>query len=256
MTSDADACAIAQHPQARQSRARPRRSERRRIAAGLAPDGGLYVPERMPRLDAVRLRPGRLAGRHRRHPARAVLRRRSRWPPSCRRSAPRRSTSRYRCAPWPRTAAHRAGAVPRPDRRVQGCRRALPRRLPARGCRATDARPLTILVATSGDTGAAVGAAFHRRAGRARGDPVSGRPGVAAPGAPARLLRRQRHGAARGRPLRRLPAHGQGRAQRHRAAGRGADVLGQQHQPGPAAAADELLRPCRAAAGGARTASR
>ncbi len=59
---------------------------------------------------------------------------------------------------------HDAGALPRPERGFQGCRRALPGGLLSPPARA-GAPPLTILVATSGDTGAAVAAAFHRQPG-------------------------------------------------------------------------------------------
>ena len=54
-----------------------------------------------------------------------------------------------------------ARAVPRPDRRVQGFRRALPDGLPRPARRAGD--PLHVLVATSGDTGGAVGCAAEGR---------------------------------------------------------------------------------------------
>ena len=47
------------------------------------------------------------------------------------------------------------------------------------GLRDRTAPPTTIVVATSGDTGAAVAAAFHRRPGS--GDPVSRRQGLATP---------------------------------------------------------------------------
>ncbi len=93
---------------------------------------------------------------------------------------------------------------------LAACLRRLPR---------ADARPLTILVATSGDTGAAVAAAFHRQ--------PDFRVVILYPD--GRVSPRQAHQlgcfgdnvqrAARGRLVRRLPAHGQGRAQRRRAAG-------------------------------------
>jgi threonine synthase len=59
----------------------------------------------------------------------------------------------------------RAGTVPRPHRRVQGLRRAPSWPAAWAHCHAATATPLTIVVATSGDTGAAVGAAFHRKPG-------------------------------------------------------------------------------------------
>ena len=61
-----------------------------------------------------------------------------------------------------------------------------------------DARPpVTILVATSGDTGGAVAAAFHRRPGFRVVVLYPRRAGLAAPGAPAHLLGRQRRFAVR-----------------------------------------------------------
>ena len=82
---------------------------------------------------------------------------------------------------------------------------------------------------------------------RARRDPLSRRPRVAASGASARLLRRQRRRAARGRLVRRLPAPGQAGARRRRFARARATHVGEQHQPRPAAAANDVLR-----SGGAR----
>ena len=106
--------------------------------------------------------------------------------------------------------AVRARAVSRPDRGVQGFRRALSGRDARSGCRSPAEPPMTILVATSGDTGGAVAAAFHRR------------PWVrvvilypkglvsSAAGAAAHLLGRQCDRAAHRRHLRRLPAAGEG----------------------------------------------
>ncbi len=72
-------------------------------------------------------------------------------------------------------------------------------------------RPLTVLVATSGDTGAAVASAFHRREGFQvvmlyPDGRVSRRQAHR-----AGRLRRQRHHLPRAGHLRRLPAHGEGR---------------------------------------------
>jgi threonine synthase len=131
------------------------------IAAGLAPDGGLYVPERLPSLDPAAFDPhGDLA-----------------------------ATAATLLAPFFAGDAL-AGALPaicaeaftfdaplrplaRPDARLlelfHGPTAAFKdfgaRFLAAclRRLRGEDAPPLTILVATSGDTGAAVGAAFHRQ---------------------------------------------------------------------------------------------
>jgi threonine synthase len=131
------------------------------IAAGLAPDGGLYVPERLPTLD-----PGAFG------------------PPSG-----LAATATTLLAPFFAGDAL-ADALPaicaeaftfeaplrplgRPDARLlelfHGPTAAFKdfgaRFLAAclRRLRGEDAPPLTILVATSGDTGAAVGAAFHRQ---------------------------------------------------------------------------------------------
>ena len=131
------------------------------IAAGLAPDGGLYVPETLPRLDvssfdpngtladtAATLQSPFFAG----DPLAAEL------PTICRealdfetplRPLPQRDALVLELFHGPTAAFKDIGA-----RFLAACLRRLPRE---------DARPLTILVATSGDTGAAVGAAFHRQ---------------------------------------------------------------------------------------------
>lgn len=133
------------------------------IAAGLAPDGGLYVPERLPTLDpadfdargtladtAATLLAPFFAG----DPLAAEL------PAICAealdfpvplRTLPYRDAQVLELFHGPTAAFKDVGA-----RFLAACLRRLPR---------TDARPLTILVATSGDTGAAVGAAFHRQPG-------------------------------------------------------------------------------------------
>jgi len=129
------------------------------IAAGLAPDGGLYVPQTFPRLDASSFDPdGSLADTAATllapffagDPLAAEL------PAICRealdfetplRPLPQRDTFVLELFHGPTAAFKDVGA-----RFLAACLRRLPR---------DDARPLTILVATSGDTGAAVGAAFH-----------------------------------------------------------------------------------------------
>ncbi len=134
------------------------------IAAGLAPDGGLYVPEALPRLDpagfdpagsladtaATLLRPF-FAG----HPLAAEL------PAICAEAfafdAPLRPLPGHPGAVMlelfhgPSAAFKDFGA-----RFLASCFRRL---------RKSGEPPLTILVATSGDTGAAVAAAFHRQPG-------------------------------------------------------------------------------------------
>ncbi|KZC33805.1 MULTISPECIES: threonine synthase [Rhodanobacter] len=132
------------------------------IAAGLAPDGGLYVPEALPRLDPAAFDPrGRLADT-----AATLLAPffagdvlADALPAICAEAlsfdTPLRALPAHPHAAMlelfhgPTSAFKDIGA-----RFLAACLRRLPRR---------DARPLTILVATSGDTGAAVAAAFHRQ---------------------------------------------------------------------------------------------
>lgn len=128
------------------------------IAAGLAPDGGLYVPEQMPRLAVMPSATGTLAGTALRmlepffegDPLEDEL------PAICAEAfsspAPRR--------PLPFEGAHLLELFHGPTaafkdfgaRFLAACLSRL---------RRDATNPLTILVATSGDTGAAVGAAFH-----------------------------------------------------------------------------------------------
>ena len=70
---------------------------------------------------------------------------------------------------------------------------------------------LTVLVATSGDTGGAVAAAFHRRRLVGRRPVVSQGSGLGASGAAALVLGRQRAHLRGTRHVRRLSGHGQGR---------------------------------------------
>ncbi|MEI7036858.1 threonine synthase [Fulvimonas yonginensis] len=133
------------------------------VAAGLAPDGGLYVPERLPRLEAGTFDPdGSLA-------ATAVTllapffagdALADALPAICAEAfafdAPLRPLTRPDASllelfHGPTAAFKDFGA-----RFLAACLRRL---------RADDAPPLTVLVATSGDTGAAVGAAFHGQPG-------------------------------------------------------------------------------------------
>lgn len=133
------------------------------IAAGLAPDGGLYVPERLPSLTPADFDPqGSLADTAATllapffagDPLAVEL------PAICAealdfavplRALPYRDAQVLELFHGPTAAFKDVGA-----RFLAACLRRLPR---------TDDRPLTILVATSGDTGAAVGAAFHRQPG-------------------------------------------------------------------------------------------
>jgi len=134
------------------------------IAAGLAPDGGLYVPEALPSIDPAAFDPhGSLA-----NTATTLLTPffagdplADELPAICAEAftfdAPLRTlpvhpnTMMLELFHGPTSAFKDFGA-----RFLAACLRRLPR---------NDARRLTILVATSGDTGAAVAAAFHRQPG-------------------------------------------------------------------------------------------
>lgn len=129
------------------------------LAAGLAPDGGLYLPATLPRLsardfDAVHTLPeiaSRLLSPFFEGDALAAQ-----LPAICHEAfdfelpcqpLPLEHTWLLELFHGPTAAFKDFGA-----RFLASCLRRIPR---------SDARPLTILVATSGDTGAAVGAAFH-----------------------------------------------------------------------------------------------
>ncbi|HEY0502305.1 MAG TPA: threonine synthase [Lysobacter sp.] len=131
------------------------------LAAGIAPDGGLYVPERLPLL-SLKLEDEDLAtaahavlapyflGSSLRDDLGAICRSAFDFP------APLRAMD----SPddWLLELFHGPTAAFK-DYAARFLAEALSR------LRAPDAAPTTILVATSGDTGAAVAAAFHRRAG-------------------------------------------------------------------------------------------
>jgi threonine synthase len=132
------------------------------IAAGLAPDGGLYVPESLPRPDPAAFDPhGTLADTAATllAPFFAGDTLADELPTICAEAftfdTPLRAlpahpgTLMLELFHGPTSAFKDIGA-----RFLAACLRRLPR---------SDARPLTILVATSGDTGAAVAAAFHRQ---------------------------------------------------------------------------------------------
>jgi threonine synthase len=132
------------------------------IAAGLAPDGGLYVPESLPRPDPAAFDPhGTLADTAATllAPFFASDALADALPAICAEAftfdTPLRAlpahpgTLMLELFHGPTSAFKDIGA-----RFLAACLRRLPR---------SDARPLTILVATSGDTGAAVAAAFHRQ---------------------------------------------------------------------------------------------
>ncbi len=132
------------------------------IAAGLAPDGGLYVPESLPRLDPAAFDPhGTLAdtaatllapffaGDALADELPAICAEALTFDTPLRALPAHLHTAMLELFHGPTSAFKDVGA-----RFLAACLRRLPR---------SDARPLTILVATSGDTGAAVGAAFHRQ---------------------------------------------------------------------------------------------
>ncbi|MCP1372955.1 threonine synthase [Dyella lutea] len=133
------------------------------IAAGLAPDGGLYVPQTMPRVDTTDFDPaGTLADTAATllAPFFAGDRLADALPAICgealdfpvpHRALPTDGAHVLELFHGPTAAFKDIGA-----RFLAACLARLPR---------ADTRPLTILVATSGDTGAAVGAAFHGRPG-------------------------------------------------------------------------------------------
>lgn len=133
------------------------------IAAGLAPDGGLYVPETMPRLDIAMFDPAGgladtaatllapfLAGDPLAQALPAICAEALDFPVP-HRALPADGAHVLELFHGPTAAFKDIGA-----RFLAACLTRLPRH---------DTRPLTILVATSGDTGAAVGAAFHGRPG-------------------------------------------------------------------------------------------
>ena len=134
------------------------------IAAGLAPDGGLYVPEALPSLDPAAFDPrGSLADTATTllAPFFAGDALADDLPAICAEAftfdAPLRTMPAH-----PHTLLLELFHGPTSAFKDFGARflAAFIRRLPRQ-----DPRPLTILVATSGDTGAAVAAAFHRQPG-------------------------------------------------------------------------------------------
>ena len=137
------------------------------MLAGLARDGGLYVPETWPRSSRNTI--AGFAGRpyaevaRRRDPAvhrRCDRRRRSR--PHGARSLRHLPPSRRGAARAARRQHVRARAFSRPDARVQGCGDAAPGAADG-PCAAARGERTTIVVATSGDTGGAAVEAFRGR---------------------------------------------------------------------------------------------
>jgi len=132
------------------------------IAAGLASDGGLYVPDALPSIDPAAFDPhGSLADTAATLLApffaddpladelTAICAEAFTFDAPLRALPAHPNTLMLELFHGPTSAFKDFGA-----RFLAACLRRLPR---------TDARPLTILVATSGDTGAAVAAAFHRQ---------------------------------------------------------------------------------------------
>ena len=134
------------------------------IAAGLAPDGGLYVPEALPRLDpanfdphgalpdtAVTLLTPFFAGNALADALPTICHEALNFEVPLRPLPQRGGATMLELFHGPSAAFKDVGA-----RFLAACFRRL---------RPAGAPPLTILVATSGDTGAAVAAAFHRQPG-------------------------------------------------------------------------------------------
>ncbi|OOG43744.1 threonine synthase [Rhodanobacter sp. C05] len=134
----------------------------RAIAAGLAPDGGLYVPEALPSIDPAVFDPhGSLAdtattllapffaGDPLADELATICAEAFTFDAPLRTLPAHPNTLMLELFHGPTSAFKDFGA-----RFLAACLRRLPRH---------DARPLTILVATSGDTGAAVAAAFHHQ---------------------------------------------------------------------------------------------
>ena len=132
------------------------------LIAGLAPDGGLYVPERIPAFEGASTAPTSLADTATRvlAPYFAASRLREALPALCARAydfdAPLVS---MRGAGDSLLELFHGPTAAFKDYAARFLAEALA------GLRAADAPTTTILVATSGDTGAAVAGAFHRRPG-------------------------------------------------------------------------------------------
>lgn len=137
------------------------------IMQGLAPDGGLYVPEALPRRDPAAIQSDSLAG----IAAELIA---PFFAGSPIEDALERITHDALSFPVPLRSVNNAPSSLNVLELFHGPTAAF-KDVGARFLAATieailpvvesDARPLTILVATSGDTGGAVAAAFHRRAG-------------------------------------------------------------------------------------------
>ncbi|HEX7238034.1 MAG TPA: threonine synthase [Gammaproteobacteria bacterium] len=132
---------------------------------GLAPDGGLYVPDELPRVDAAAVQGESLAeiaaevlapffeGSGLAAELGGICRDAFNFPLPLKELAENGELSVLELFHGPTAAFKDVGA------------RFLAALLERALRRSSDARPLTILVATSGDTGGAVAAAFHRRRG-------------------------------------------------------------------------------------------
>jgi threonine synthase len=135
------------------------------VMRGLAADGGLYVPDELPRFDASALRGESLAeiaaevlapffaGSGFESELGAICRDAFDFPLPLKELAPNGELAVLELFHGPTAAFKDFGA------------RFLAALMERALRRSTDSRPLTILVATSGDTGGAVAAAFHRRQG-------------------------------------------------------------------------------------------
>ena len=213
---------------------------------GLAPDGGLYVPDTIEAWSRRRDRRPPVAVRCPNsgvRVAQAVRRRRDRRARRCRPSCTKRSIFRFR---WSRSspASSRSNCFTGPTLAFKDVgARVMARLMAALG------GDVTVLTATSGDTGSAVANAFH---GIASARVVILYPeGRVSPTQEAQLTmfngdsRVERPRLRRGRQLRRLPAAGEGSVRRQEPAPPDSADVGQLDQRRPAAAADDLLLPGR-----------
>ena len=216
------------------------------LFAGTAPDGGLYMPERFDPLPA-----GDAGGAARRRPRRDRHRRR-------RASAAGRDHRGGAARRWSRDALDFPIPLVQVTDRVWALElfhgptlafKDVGARVQARLLHHfTDGTPLTILVATSGDTGSAVAQAFHRVPDtRVVVLYPEGQVSDVQEAQMASLGDNITAVAVR-RHLRRLPAAGQAGVCRRRAAHARVADAGQLDQPGAAAAAGLLLLPAGAAA--------
>ena len=138
------------------------------VLTGLAPDGGLYMPETWPQIDAAEIeRFADSALRRDRRASSSQLPRAARFPADLREHHRRGlrdlPPSLGVAARRDRPAPLRPRAVPRPDAELQGRRDAVPGAHDGRASSSQRGKRATIVGATSGDTGSAAIEAFRGR---------------------------------------------------------------------------------------------